>query len=145
MICQTCQKNEATIHYFESVNGQSRTMNLCEACAAAADLGEVHVEVQARANGRAPRWDRSVYEGLVARPKGELACVGCGLSLEEFMDAREYRCPACRDTFRHALGKEAKVASETAELKAQLEEAVASEDFERAAVLRDKLQEAGHV
>jgi protein arginine kinase activator len=145
MICQTCEKKDATIHYFESVNGESRTMNLCEDCAVDADLGDVHLNVQIQGSVEPPSLTKASYDGLVAKPQGILTCVGCGLELQNFLASRQYQCPGCRDTFRHALGGDVRAASEAAELKAQLDEAVASEDYERAAVIRDKLEEAGHV
>ncbi|NQT91235.1 MAG: hypothetical protein HQ559_00630, partial [Lentisphaerae bacterium] len=33
MLCEMCQKIVATMHFKEAINGQSREMHLCEACA----------------------------------------------------------------------------------------------------------------
>ena len=37
MMCERCKFKEATIHYFESMGGRQRTVNLCDGCAAKAD------------------------------------------------------------------------------------------------------------
>lgn len=34
MLCQNCNKNEATTYYKETINGQTRELHLCPACAA---------------------------------------------------------------------------------------------------------------
>ena len=34
MLCQNCNKNEATTYYKETINGQTRELHLCPECAA---------------------------------------------------------------------------------------------------------------
>ena len=40
MLCEICQKNEATIHIQEIVGGQKKSLHLCSSCAAAKQQSE---------------------------------------------------------------------------------------------------------
>ena len=154
MICQTCNEKEATIHYFESVDGRSRTLNLCEGCAAKSEMGDVnmtvHVQLPQNKDGQQPAasFNAAAYQGLVSKPEGKPVCIGCGLDQETFLKDQSYRCPACRDTFRVVSGQsevELSAASKLAELQAQLDQAIAEENYEAAAEIRDQMKELGHV
>ena len=39
MLCQKCQKKEATTYYQETVNGKTTTLHLCEDCAKELGIG----------------------------------------------------------------------------------------------------------
>ncbi len=88
-------------------------------------------------------------------------CKICNMSYEQFIKSGKFGCANCYDTFvsilpsvfkkihgnmRHhgklpnRAGEKIKTKREISELKAQLNKAVQSEKYERAAVLRDKMR-----
>ncbi len=86
-----------------------------------------------------------------ARPLVGLDCPDCGLSLASVLALRRTGCPGCYRAFRDALAPllrhvQGRPDSATASrwrqarsLRARMDEAVLTERFERAAVLRDLL------
>jgi len=158
MLCDKCQKAEATVHLSRVVGPDVKKMHLCEACASASGI-DLNLPPAA------------VIEGLLlglgkaaAAAGGEglpdPACPSCGLKASEFRSAGRLGCAACYRAFadelapllrslhrgeRHA-GKAprrsagALLDAASADLRRELDEAVAREDFERAAELRDRLR-----
>jgi protein arginine kinase activator len=154
MKCEACQKEEATVHLTQVINGEVRKMHLCEECAA-----EKGVDIQN------PASIADVLLGL-GQPQGErpasrAACPNCHLRPADFKKSGRLGCPACFEAFREELepllksmhrtdqhfGKvprgqsdRIKRSAESAMLQRRLEEAIAAERFEEAAELRDRLQ-----
>jgi protein arginine kinase activator len=152
-----CQKNEATIHLTQVVNGAAKKMHLCESCA--------------EANGVDVQNPTSIAELLLGlgKPKPppdggeapeEAACPHCHMRPGDFKKSGRLGCPHCYETFAAELapllrsmhrgeqhtgkipqGQSARlrVSAEASQLQRELEEAVAGENFEKAAQLRDRL------
>jgi protein arginine kinase activator len=157
MTCQSC-RDEATVHLSERVGGDVREVHLCEACARAAGL-----PVQAAPPDLALD---VVMHALITAHVGELVgelprrrCPDCGRT---FMDVRmegRLGCPNDYDVFAAGLvpllkkahgasrhvGKRPRRRGDAArarlKLRAQLRAAVAREDYEAAARLRDQLRQ----
>lgn len=155
MICQRCQ-NEASVHLTERVDGKRQELHLCAGCArkvglvlpdAPPDLGL-----------------ESVVQSLIAKHVGELvgelaelACPDCGVRYMDFRVGGRLGCPQDYRVFSRGLlpllqrfhgatrhvGKRARLrpgAAHRLRLRSQLREAVALEDYEEAAKLRDQIR-----
>lgn len=158
MTCQRC-KAEATVHLTESVDGRVREIHLCGACARKTGL-----PLPAQAPDLALD---SVVQGLIIAHVGELVgdlarkiCPLCGIKFMEFRIGGRLGCPNDYQAFAAGLlpllkrsqngvtrhvGKTPKRPPSTStdnhlKLRARLRDAVAREDYEEAARLRDTLR-----
>ena len=161
MQCEKCGQNPAVIHLTQIVNNEMNTRHLCDSCAA-----EMGLDTGAEAEpGNAPLTDflAQMGKGLPvggAAPAGE--CEFCGLTMSDFKRTGRLGCPHCYSHFdQHLRGLLRKLHGGTqhmgkvylppdprdtdrtariASLRRSLARAVESEDFERAAVLRDQIR-----
>lgn len=156
--CQRCA-DAATVHLTETVDGERRERHLCARCAAAAGVAPPR---SAPALGL-----DAVVQALIVANVGELvgelaelACPDCGARFMEARATGRLGCPADYDAFRPGLlpliarhhgatrhvGKgprRGRVAADLIRLRARagLRDAIALEDYERAARLRDTLRQ----
>ena len=158
-LCDRCGENPAAIHLTQIEGSQSKTRNLCESCAAELGLNP------GTPLGTAPLADFLAKMGQAMVPtEGPSAgvCPGCGLTLADFKRTGRLGCARCWAAFEVSLrgllrklhggtqhaGKAYVPAGTTApdrpqriaSLRRALQHAVDSEDFERAAALRDKIR-----
>ena len=155
MTCQRCQ-DEASVHLIETVEGRRREVHLCGPCARKAGLGPPEAPT--------PGLLDDVLQGLILAHVGELVgelarrtCPVCGLKFMEFRADGRLGCPNDYAAFvagllpllRRAHGATRHVgkvprrrpgAPDRLRLRAQLRDAVAREDYESAALLRDQLR-----
>jgi protein arginine kinase activator len=158
MVCDSCGKGEAVIHLTEIKNNQMTTSHLCEQCAAAKG-----VENQ-EGPANFPLSDFLAQMGDAPEPSAasEATCGFCGLTFASFRETGRLGCPHCYATFEsHLRGLLRRIhggtqhvgkvylpsdptASERAKrlegLRRRLQRAVESEDFERAAEIRDLIR-----
>jgi protein arginine kinase activator len=155
MICQRC-KNEATVHLTEKAGGKRQELHLCIGCAQKAGLilpeSPPHLGLD------------SVVQDLIVAHVGELvgelaelACPDCGIKFMEFRAGGRLGCPQDYRVFGRGLlpllqrvhgatrhvGKGARQrpsAMQRLRLRSRLREAIAREDYEEAARLRDQLR-----
>lgn len=151
MLCDECGKNPASIKMVTVVAGERRELNLCPECAAkrrvtpkSIGMGQLLAAVL-----NAPRQEKETETSL---------CPACGMKLSQILRTQRVDCPECYKSFRAqiaALLKKAQGAEthigrqietvrkdeETAlsRLRQELEMAVACENFEEAAALRDAI------
>ncbi|MDO9543304.1 MAG: UvrB/UvrC motif-containing protein [Kiritimatiellia bacterium] len=157
MLCKICGKKEATVHLTQMLNDEVRKMHLCEQCAEASGI-----------DMDAPTSVTNFLLGLGA-PKNSApgtagrTCPQCRMRFADFKKASRLGCQNCYVTFaeelepllngmqkgaRHMGKKPVHYASAVnvfpspASLKKALEEAVASENYEEAARLRDQIRAA---
>ena len=157
MLCQNCKRNDAGVHIKRIVGGESAEIHLCSACASA--LG-----VRDAVSGFSPFGEMlgAISATSPARAGNRiLRCETCGFSFEDIANTGLPGCPDCYRTFsqklRPTLGKlhgravyRGKIPEktelvtsyeeETAQLRAELEKAIELEDFETAAVIRDRIR-----
>ena len=158
MKCDNCGKKPATVHLTEiDDDGNKHEQHLCDECAQ-----EIASPAPKVFN---PAEILTTLINQVAPEFKEMAktvCDHCGLSYLEFRSQGRLGCSHDYDAFEKGLvpilekihgsaehkGKVPNRSHETAQqqsdyvrLRRELEEAVAVEDYERAAVLRDKLKE----
>ncbi len=157
MTCQRCE-DEAAVHLTETVDGRREELHLCVPCARKAGL---------RLPERPPELALDkVVQGLIVANVGELvgelaelACPECGVRFMEFRALGRLGCPADYHVFARGLlpllgrsqpatrhiGKAPRrpsVPSDRARLRLRSEfrAAIAREDYETAATLRDRLR-----
>ena len=158
MQCDNCGENEAVIHLTQIVNNEMSTFHLCEGCASEKGL-EPGVP-----GGELPLTDVLAQMGKGASAEAQaLVCSYCGLTLEGFKRSGRLGCPHCYVAFESHLrgllrrlhrgtqhvGKvyrppdptEVQRLDRLQVLRRRLERAVAAEDFESAARLRDEIRD----
>jgi protein arginine kinase activator len=157
MLCENCGEKDASIHYTQIDKNEMHTFHLCDECAAAKGL-QPGVNV-----GNFPLTDflekggRAGAETPVAGP-----CSFCGLTLDDFKKTGRVGCSHCYVSFDGHLsgllrrlhggtqhvGKvylppdptQAEQRERLDGLRRKLDRAVQSEDFERAAQIRDLIR-----
>jgi protein arginine kinase activator len=160
MLCQDCNSNEATVHLTQIVNNEKMVISLCKECAAKkgfhSPLDNVPFPLSEILSGII----QQQYPPSKEKKMPNLTCPNCGLDFEGFIHNGRFGCGECYKTFRSRLEKimrkihgsslhKGKLPSfgsdktfpikEEERLETELKKAIASEEFERAADLRDKL------
>lgn len=154
--CDKCNK-PATIHLTEIIDGQKIEKHLCQDCAASEGI-----TVKADVPISQLLEDFILQSGAVEETR-EAVCDVCGMTFTEFREGGLLGCPNDYDAFDKALSPLLERAQEGAtqhtgrvpgsasaaqqrqtallRLRAQLKAAIAREDYEQAAVLRDQVKE----
>ncbi|MBE6395029.1 MAG: hypothetical protein E7044_13415 [Lentisphaerae bacterium] len=177
MLCDNCQKNEATIHIKRVVEGKVRAIHLCAECAkeqeeqgAVGALGFNLAEVLFNIAGLRdivppePETEEETVED--SGSDTTFCCPDCGWTMEKLRQSNgKLGCSECYRSFavvihdafsrmqrgKIHMGKKpgdarpfqtrAALQLEIARCKKELSELVRREEYERAAVCRDKLNE----
>ncbi len=160
MKCQICD-DPATFHHTDIVNKKKRALHLCERCARERNLltdppgPQLNLKaLLALLQHPFPQSGGALAgaEDLIAQPATE-TCAACGLTLAEFKAEGRLGCPHDYEALRAALepllervhrstahaGK-APRAVRVAEWTRRMAAAVAAEDYEEAARLRDLIR-----
>lgn len=159
--CSRCRVNEGTVHLLAIKSGRRRSIWLCAACARDFDREEGDAD---DAGAGAPSLGPLMGEFLSAEPDrggADIACPGCGLEAKTFRRTNRLGCHQCYAAFRTILlpmlarfhrhvshvgrvpERESGAASRLGEMtrtRVALEKAIAVENFEKAASLRDHLR-----
>lgn len=158
MKCECCHKEEATIHLTQVIEGEVKKLNLCQACAQTNGI-----------DLNSPISITDVLLGLgagIVSPSAsagsefDLCCGRCHMTRSEFKKNARLGCPECYQTFMGELnaltkamhhseqhvgkiparqGNRARMTAQITLMQKEIEVAVAKEDYERAASLRDKI------
>lgn len=148
MKCEKCNKNEATFHYSENINGRRSERHLCADCAREEGFGgeleygpgdlfggmlsEMFSEFFAPARSLMSAFGSfGAPEGAIMGPQTEES--GYGEAEPEIRETSERSIPI-------DAGEDVKARREIEALRAQLDEAVQAEDFEKAIELRDRIR-----
>jgi protein arginine kinase activator len=156
--CQSCGQNPATIHFTEIVRvedrDESRTLHVCEACANAQGL---------TTGTTIPPLLEELVKGPRAPSAPSVKCPECGITFEEFKSKGRFGCPKDYEVFREPLAPllakihdgarrhkgrlprgrasmEGGSGDRLLRLRRQLRMAVAGENYEEAARLRDEIR-----
>lgn len=153
MKCDLCDK-EAVVHLTQVVNGDMKEVHLCEEHAKEQGI-DLHSPISIT----------DILMGLgESNPnfQSELSpsCPRCGMAREEFRKSGRLGCPDCYKTFMAELavaikamhhssqhvgkipsheGVQTRIKSQIARLQKELDAAIAREDYEKAAQIRDKM------
>lgn len=158
MLCNICKQNEATVHLTQIVGDKMQKVDLCEGCSK--DKGVSDPSTFSLAD---------LLLGLGAAQEMEQAgggadvqCPQCGFTQADFKKNGRFGCAECYHSFAEGLesmlktmhkgvvhkGKVPKaiaqsrdVAERLKKLQKELDKAIAEEDFERAATVRDEIKE----
>lgn len=162
MQCQICSERTATIHLTEISEGVRTEMHICEHCAGEQGIAaQSQISISELLSGLLA--SQPSDDELLGPADQESICPTCGFTLDRLRKEGTLGCPCDYDVFEYALlpliqrahnggtthcGKvptkmpqETKRLAELAHLRQQLNKAVRDEEYERAAELRDKLQQ----
>jgi protein arginine kinase activator len=157
MLCDICKKNVATVHLTQMIEGKTKKVDLCESCSKEKGVDDPTGFSLA-----------DLLLGLGAAQEMEhasggtdLRCPHCGFTQADFKKAGRLGCSECYQVFSEGLeqllktmhkgtrhvGKVPAVYKQSQDLsdklrtlQKKLEKAIADEDFETAATLRDELK-----
>ena len=166
MLCEKCKQKEATTHLRQNINGVASEMHLCEKCAAEIsgkfenEYGKFFSDFGFGINSMLG----SIF-GQEFLPESILSdnverCQMCGTTLDSIRKNGNAGCGKCYETFRSQLmpligrihgktvhnGRIPKsvegnlgVKNKITELENELKKAIESQEFEKAATIRDEL------
>ena len=156
MLCCVCKEKEAKVHLTQIVGDKMQKVDLCEGCAA-----------QKGVNDPATFSLADLLLGLGASQEmeqaggSELKCANCGFTQADFKKAGRLGCSECYTTFSEGLdgllktmhkgtkhvGKVPQAMQQSRDLsdrlkslQKKLDKAVADENFEQAAAMRDEIK-----
>ncbi len=157
MLCQSCEKRQATTHIKTILNGELKEFNLCPECAAKLGYGSFFGNFGFDLD----KLFGSFMEGF-GTTKTSKRCKFCGSSFEDIAKSGKVGCAQCYDEFYDELlpsiqrihgrtshagklarsaGAEVKIKNEMSQCRYELEQAVKAQEFEKAAELRDRIRE----
>ena len=156
---ETCE-NEATVHLTEIREGKKHEMHLCERCASEKGLpGKSHFSISDLLHGIASQAQAQSQKSKRSR---ETACPNCGATLSQFQSSGRFGCPECYVTFKddvqglvekihdssqhvgkvpRRVSSEISLQKDIRQLQLDLKKAVKREDYEKAAAIRDQINQ----
>jgi protein arginine kinase activator len=156
MQCDACQSEEATVFLTQIVNGKMQKVNLCPVCAKAKGVDDpAGFQLTDLLLGLGASKD-------VESPANQHKCPVCGFTQTDLKKTGRLGCSHCYEVFAepvramlksmhkgtkhvgkapagHKIARELKQA--LASMESDLAEAVRSEDYEKAAHLRDRIRD----
>ena len=155
MICQKCGKNNATTHIHSVIGGIVKDIDLCSACAAKEGYST------SPSDSLASMLSSVIGDMSMLQSVKTERCPCCNSSFKEIAKMGKAGCPKCYEKFKNELlpylkrvhgsvthigkkpEKDALVISHTdklSEMRKKLNELVKNENYEEAAVMRDKIK-----
>lgn len=162
MYCEECKKQPATVHLTSIVNGVKVESHLCEQCAS--QKGSLIFDLNNKFS--IPNLLGSFFghtynlEGLNAAPVNNV-CPSCGMSFDTIRQTGRLGCSECYQAFEEELdpilrrihgnskhvgkipsrgGERVLVQKKIGQLKNNLQQALAHEEYEKAAEIRDSIK-----
>jgi protein arginine kinase activator len=165
MLCENCKKNEASVHFTQIINGEKKEFNICESCAKEADGFQIAGDM-----GFGSSFSfLNILSGIMdymgpsqnISKSQVLTCKNCGTTYNEFKKYGLLGCSECYKNFSPAiipvikrvqgnlehvgkipkkLGKEIMEKRRLSKLKEELQKAIANEEYEKAAQIRDDIK-----
>lgn len=156
MLCDQCRERDAVVHLTQIVDAEVTQLHLCEKCAAAKGI-ETTVALPKHPLGD---FLHAVQQHGTPAAGDQVRCAYCQTSLRDFRASGRLGCAQCYTAFEGALrellrrvhgaarhrGREYEApaagheATELEQLRERLQQAVAAEEFELAAALRDQIR-----
>jgi protein arginine kinase activator len=157
MMCCVCKEKPATVHLTEIKGDKVQQVDLCEACAKNKGVNDSSFALADLLLGLGASQEIDQSAGGT-----ELKCANCGFTQADFKKSGRLGCPECYRTFaeglegllktmhkgtRHvgkvpaALRQNREASDHLKLLQKKLAKAIADENFEQAAVLRDELKQ----
>lgn len=150
MLCEQCHKNEATFHRVQVTNGKRTETHLCAQCLSAYE-GAVNVggmiaslltPIEFVTPAALPTCGRCGTTPARFQQTGRLGCSQCYTDLDQMIEPMLKRVQGrSRHVGRAPFGhKQAEPENPVLELRRQIAEAIAKEDYETAAQMRDEIR-----
>lgn len=166
MLCDICKKNEANVHITRVINGVKYDANLCEKCAK--EKGEFNLS--SHIDFTSPFTIQNILSGIMdyigstneTKKSSDIICNNCGTTFNEFKERGFVGCGECYKSFSSTLvpiikrvqgntehigkipkksGRNIIEKKKLLKLKEDLQKAIAAEEYEKAAEIRDKIKE----
>lgn len=139
MICERCKKNTATVHLKQTINGNVKEMFLCPACAQEEGIVDTNF---------------FTLFSSPAKSTQKAVCPSCKNTFDFYKKTGRFSCPDCYGAFADSVegilkkihkttehkGDMSSVPTKLDKLKLELRDAIESENFEKAAQLRDEIK-----
>lgn len=169
MVCERCNKNQATVNLIKYLNGDEKNIWLCDECAKF--ISELSLLVgsddKRDINDILDKFIDTIleYKNNGSNKQNisnkEIFCLDCGLKYDEFIKSMRLGCESCYKYFSNEInnilsenniktnyfGKFPKFEEYLLEnnrkiikLKCNLEDVIALENYEKAAVIRDEIK-----
>lgn len=160
MKCCVCKEREATVHLTQIAGDKIQKLDLCEECARSKGVNDpTGFSLADLLLGLGA--SQEMEQAAAATKGGELKCPRCGFTQADYKKAGRLGCPDCYQTFAEGLKSLLKTMHKgprhigkapeqlrrhldfkrhLAQLQRQLAQAIETEDFEQAAVLRDEIK-----
>ncbi len=160
MKCQSCGKKEATVKYYENINGNTQKLYFCSDCAdklGISNIGDF-------SNLFSPIFATMPEFDLLEKKK----CSTCGYTLEDYSNSGVLGCQDCYEVFEknldeifyklHGKNRHVKLSElnendskkvqkidkniedKISKLKEKLNECIKEEEYEQAAIIRDEIK-----
>ena len=168
MLCKNCNKNEATFHYTEIINGVKKEIALCNECRKQLGISSLDFNIPLGI----PDFFSDFFEESTFMSEfdstNKIKCDKCGITYDEFIDGGKVGCSSCYTAFENKLDsilknihgsnmhkgrlinspktkkvkeiKENPNKNKIEELKLKLKELVKEEKYEEAAKVRDEIK-----
>jgi len=158
MLCDICKQNVAKVHLTQIIEGQTKKIDLCEECSKSKGVDDptgFSLADLLMGLGASQELEKA------SSPAGKTKCPSCGFTQADFKKTGRLGCTECYQTFAdgldallksmhkgtHHVGKVPQALQATQDienkirrLQKRLDKAIAQEDFEQAAVLRDEIK-----
>lgn len=155
MLCEMCKTQDATVHLTQVIDGSIKKLHLCEQCAQQNGFDmQGPISITDILLGMGPKPEKAVPSAA------ERSCPRCHMRRTDFKKSGRFGCAACYEAFaddlppllramhrndRH-VGKipateavRVNAVKELTALQEQLEQAIAGENYEIAANIRDQI------
>lgn len=168
MQCEECNKRPATLHYTQIINGKKTEIHVCEVCAQNHgytfnhdETYSLHDLLTGLFNVTSPNLD--MKENSFFNQFEELKCDHCQLSFTDFQRIGKFGCSKCYETFKPKLnsifrrvhsgntkhngkipkrkGDKLHIKKEIERYREYLQQLINEENFEEAAVIRDRIKD----
>jgi protein arginine kinase activator len=162
MLCQNCQENDAKVHVSKIINGEKEDIYLCEECAHI--TGDLDFGLDFSFNNLLTGLLNNQFHPhhKINLSNNNIKCEFCELTYDTFSKSGRLGCSECYNSFtdkidkvlrrihgnnRHTgkipkrAGEKVMAKRKVKKLRKLMDEAVAKEEFERAAELRDEIKE----
>lgn len=165
MQCQECGVKPATLHFTKIVNGKKTEFHICESCAR--EKGELipgtagGFSIHSLLSGLLDLEGAGKEKSAATKTAQSLQCENCGMTYSQFSKLGRFGCSSCYKFFNNALdplfkrvhgstshvgkipkraGAQIVIRRQIDELKQELQQSIAQEEFETAAELRDQIR-----
>jgi len=161
MLCNVCKQNEAKVHLTKIVGDKMQKVDLCDECSKEKGVEDpTNFSLADTLLGQLLTPEAPAAEPEAAAEPG-VKCPTCGYTQADFKKAGRFGCSDCYTTFGEGLGTMLKSmhkgtkhtgkvpaalqqsraeAQKVKQLQKRLDKAVAEENFEEAAQLRDEIK-----